>query len=141
MKIFFVMLLTMTSAAFAGETKYGDVVVSEIGTVYDGDTFFVNIASWPPIVGSHIGIRVNGVDTPEMKGDCQKEIQLARKAKQFTVNFLRTAKVVQLKNLKRDKYFRIVADVYGDGKNLTDALIKNGLGYEYYGATKKSWCN
>lgn len=47
-----------------------------------------------------------------MKGKCQKEKDLARLAKQFTVFKLRGAKVIELRNMQRGKYFRIVADVY-----------------------------
>ena len=140
MKIILSLLILLSPLAIAGEKHYGDAVISEIGTIYDGDTFYVNIKDWPPIVGDHIAVRVNGVDTPEMKGSCDKEIQLARKAKQFTVDFLRNSKKLELRNIARDKYFRIDADVYGDGKNLADELIKSGLGYEYHGATKQSWC-
>jgi micrococcal nuclease len=125
---------------WASEKHYGDAVVSEVSTIYDGDTFFANIKDYPPIAGDHIAIRVKGVDTPEMKGDCEREVELARKAKQFTVTFLRSAKTIQLKNLARDKYFRIDADVYSNGKSLAAELIKAGLGYEYYGGKKRSWC-
>ena len=46
-----------------------------------------------------------------------------------------------LRNTKRGKYFRIVADVYVDNKNLTDILISSGLGVAYDGGTKaKDWC-
>ncbi len=76
-----------------------------------------------------------------MKGKFPKEIQLARKVKQFTVAFLRNAKTIQLKNIAQDKYFRIDADVYADGKNLSAELIKQSLGYAYYGKTKQSWCS
>jgi endonuclease YncB( thermonuclease family) len=47
-------------------------------------------------------------------GKCDKEKQLARKAKQFPVEHLRTAKSITLKNIKRGKYFRLIADVYFD---------------------------
>ncbi len=140
MKIIISLLFLLSTTVFASEKHYGDVVISEVGTVYDGDTFYANVKEWPPIVGEHIGVRVNGVDTPEMKGDCPREIALARKAKQFTVTFLRSAKTIQLKRISRDKYFRIDADVYANGKSLADELIKAGLGYEYHGGTKKSWC-
>jgi len=46
-----------------------------------------------------------------------------------------------LHNLGRDKYFRVLADVMIDGKNLTDLLIKKGLGKPYDGGTKSSWCD
>ena len=57
--------------------QYGTVSVSKVISVYDGDTFRVNIDSLPPIVGKNIPIRVNGVDTPEIRGKCQYEKNLA----------------------------------------------------------------
>ena len=48
--------------------EYGNAVVSEVRSVYDGDTFKASIDSWPPIIGKSIGIRVAGIDTPEMRG-------------------------------------------------------------------------
>lgn len=125
----------------AAKQNYGTVTVDEVTSIYDGDTFRVNIFSYPGIVGEKMGIRVNGIDTPEMKAKCEKEKLLARKAKKFTVNFLRSSKIIELRNMQRGKYFRIVADVYGDGKNLTDELIKNNLGVKYDGGKKtKNWC-
>ncbi len=43
--------------------------------------------------------------------------------------------------MHRGKYFRIVADVYVDGKSLAESLIEANLGVPYYGKTKiKDWC-
>ena len=110
-------------------------------SIYDGDTFRVNIKGYPSIVGERVPIRINGVDTPEMRGKCVKEKTLAREAKQFTVSKLRDAKVIELRHMQRGKYFRIVADVYVDGNSLGDALINNHLAVTYDGGTKtKDWC-
>ena len=120
---------------------YENIRVSQITSVYDGDTFRVNINSYPPIIGERMAIRVSGVDTPELRGKCTQEKTLAREAKQFTVSKLRSAKVIELRNLQRGKYFRIVADVYVDSDNLANMLIKNNLGVPYNGGTKtKDWC-
>jgi len=55
---------------------------------------------------------------------------------------LTIAKVVELRNLQRGKYFRIVADVYADGINVGDQLINEGLAVPYDGGRKtKDWCN
>jgi endonuclease YncB( thermonuclease family) len=48
--------------------------------------------------------------------------------------------VLELRNIQRGKYFRIVAEVYVDGKSLTESLIAAGLGYRYHGGKKKAWC-
>ena len=66
---------------------------------------------------------------------------LARQAKQFVVAALRSAKVIELRNLRRGKYFRIVADVYVDGQSLAPMLIAKGLGVPYHGGRKtRPWC-
>ena len=40
---------------------------------YDGDTITFNLPGLHPIIGEKISIRVNGIDTPEIQGKCEKE--------------------------------------------------------------------
>ncbi len=142
MRILFLVLLIISTATLAKPINYGSAVVSEVTSIYDGDTFRANIKGWPPLIGQRMSIRVNGVDTPEMRGKCKEEKALARKAKQHTVHLLRTSTTIKLKNLKRGKYFRIVADVHADNQNLSESLIHAGLGVPYFGKTKtKNWCD
>ena len=68
--------------------EYGTAIVSKVISVYDGDTFRVDIDSLPPIVGKNIPIRLNGVDTPEIRGKCEHEKDLAIKARDFVRNKL-----------------------------------------------------
>tara|TARA_R110000850_G_scaffold148836_5_gene271204 strand:- start:15162 stop:15599 length:438 start_codon:yes stop_codon:yes gene_type:complete len=144
MRLLLLLLLIVSGSSYAVSIKdrnHGSLTVSEVTSIYDGDTFRANISGVHSLIGERIGIRVAGVDTPEMRGKCQKEKDLARKAKQVTVETLRSAKVIELRNTKRGKYFRIVADVYVDNKSLTDILISSGLGVAYDGGTKaKDWC-
>ncbi len=143
MKIIFLILLTFVilQAQSLKDIKFKDVVVDEVTSIYDGNTFRANINSYPDIIGKRMAIRINGIDTPEIKTKCIKEKKLARKAKQFTVSKLRNAKIIELRNIKRGKYFRIVADVYIDGINLAKQLIKKDLAVEYHGGKKvKDWC-
>ena len=136
-----ILLSTFVSTdAFAGQ-NYGSVVISKVTSVYDGDTFRANIPNYPPLIGENIGIRINGIDTPEIRGKCAKEISLAKDAQRFAEKTLRSAKVVELRNLQRGKYFRIVADVYADGVNVGDELVKESLAVVYDGGKKvKDWC-
>ncbi|MEX2962859.1 thermonuclease family protein [Microbulbifer sp. TYP-18] len=112
----------------------------EVVSIYDGDSFTANVPGWPDIVGKRIGVRVKGVDTPELRGKCQAEKELARKAKQFAVTLLRGAQEVRLEEIERDKYFRLLAEVWVDGKRLDQLLITAGLGYEYHGGKRRNWC-
>ena len=146
MKKTFTVILLLISAfcVEAGSLKdkiYGNVVVSDITSVYDADTFRVNIKGFPEIIGHRVPIRVNNIDSPEIKGSCPQEKKLAREAKQFTVGMLRSGRVVELRNMKRGKYFRIVADVFVDGQSLGEHLVVKGLAVRYDGGKKtKDWC-
>lgn len=134
-------VLFPASSAVSASVSYGSVTISEITSVYDGDTFKVNIQSFPPIIGNKIGVRIKDIDTPEIRGKCDKERELALEAKRFTKEVLLSARVVELRNMQRGKYFRVVADVFVDGKSLGDMIIKHGLAVTYSGGTKvHSWC-
>ena len=122
-------------------TEYGTAIVSKVISVYDGDTFRVDIDSLPPIVGKNIPIRLNGIDTPEIRGKCQYEKDLAIKARDFVRNKLANAKEIRLTKLQRGKYFRVVADVMIDGVSLEQELLDNKLAYKYTGGKKSSWCD
>ncbi|MGB0765867.1 MAG: thermonuclease family protein [Luminiphilus sp.] len=136
-------LLFMTLPTLAASIKdriYGQATVSEVTSIYDADTFRVNIADWPHVVGERIPIRVVGVDAPEIRGKCEREKKRARAAKQFTVDFLRSARSIELRNIKRGKYFRLLAEVWVDGKNLSEELIRAGHARPYDGGTRGGWC-
>jgi len=139
--LLFICLLPSISFAQSIKDKvYGSVVVDEVTSVYDGDTFRVNINAWPGIVGQRIPVRVLGIDTPEMRGKCKFEKNLAREAKKATVQSLRAAKKIELRGIKRGKYFRVLANVYVDGKSLANILINKKLAVKYSGGTKINWC-
>jgi len=135
------LLLLATPTAINASPNYGSTFISGITSVYDGDTFRANIADYPPIVGENIGIRINGIDTPEMKGKCNRESALAKFAQEHTEKTLLSAKVIELRNMKRGKYFRIVADVYVDGVNLGEQLVNQGFAVIYDGqSSRRDWC-
>jgi len=136
-----VLVIVLLSSLAQAAPQYGTVTVSKVINVYDGDTFRVNIDSLPPIVGKNIAIRVNGVDTPEIRGKCQYEKNLALKARDFVRDRLANAKEIKLINLQRGKYFRVVANVMVDGVSLERELLDNELAYEYSGGKKLSWCD
>jgi len=143
MKPIIILLLLFTNQCFAvslKDTSYGSVIVSEVTSIYDADTFRVNINEWPDIVGRRMSVRVNGIDAPEIRGKCKVEKRLARIAKQFTVKLLRSGKLIELRNIKRGKYFRLLADVYIDNVSLSGELINNHHARVYDGGTKSNWC-
>lgn len=120
---------------------YGNFNDVEYISNYDGDTIKVNIKGLHPLIGKGITIRVNGIDTPEMKGDCETSKIMAKEAKSVVQNLLSSSKKIDLVNCKRGKYFRIVADVIADNINIGNLLLVKGLAVKYDGTTKKqNWC-
>lgn len=107
-----------------------------IASVYDGDTFKINLNCSLAVYCEKVPVRARGVDCPEIKGKTEREKRLAQQAKAFTKNFLDNGPI-SLSNCGRDKYFRLLCDVTNaQGQNLADELIKHDLGYKYYGGTK-----
>jgi len=110
---------------------------------YDADTITVNIPNTHPLLGKEANIRVYGIDTPEIRTKNLCEKKLAKEGKAVVEAMLKKAKTINLVNVKKGKYFRVLADVEIDGVSLSKFLLKNGYGYKYLGKTKKviNWCN
>ena len=74
-------------------------------------------------------------------GKCDQEKLLARKAQAFTQGILEEAKQVELVDMRRDKYFRVLAGIRADGRDIARQLIEAGLAVPYNGGTKTAnWC-
>lgn len=108
-----------------------------LASVYDGDTFRVHLACKYGVFCKTIPIRVRGVDCPEIKGGSAETKALAKQAKAFTKNFLKSGKIL-LRNCGRDKYFRLLCDVKVNGQNLGEELLKAGHAIPYDGGTKEN---
>ncbi|MCD6006921.1 thermonuclease family protein [Halomonas sp. IOP_31] len=112
--------------------NYGSARVSEVTSIYDGDTFRANIEGWPAIIGERVPVRIMGIDTPELRSRCstetgkEREKRLAREAKQFTVARLRGADEIVLEHLDRGSFFRVLAEVRVDGESLGESLMAAG---------------
>lgn len=109
---------------------------------HDGDTITVDIPGIHPLIGKNIGVRVRGLDTAEVstKNLCEKRV--GKFTKEQVEVLLKKAKRIDLVNVSREKYFRILADVKIDGKSLSEHLLKSGLAYSYDGGKKRppDWC-
>lgn len=127
--------LHKTGAVENGETLRN----VSIASVYDGDTFKINLNCSFAVYCEKVPVRVRGVDCPEIKGKTKKEKALAQKAKAFTKEFL-SQKPITLTDCGRDKYFRLLCSVTdAGGRDLAEELIRRGLGYAYNGGKKKDW--
>ena len=118
----------------------------KIVSVYDGDTFKVNLPCNFPIFCRNISVRVKNIDTPELKTQNKCEKAAAKRAKKLTQDFLSGGNII-LKNCERDKYFRLLCEVkreiiFNEETELSVLLLKNKLAYKYSGGTKQktNWC-
>ena len=117
-------------------------------SVYDGDTFTVNLPDTIPDVFSHeISVRVRHIDTAEMKGSNKCEREMAEKAKVAATTLLKNAKKIDLEDVGRDKFFRILSQVVittTEGKIivLSQYLLNNNYAVPYEGEMKQitNWC-
>jgi micrococcal nuclease len=107
-------------------------------SVHDGDTIIVDIVNWPPIIGHHIPIRVKGIDTPELNDKSARVRTLALKAKDFLSSKIGSSHI-ELRNIERDKYFRLDAEIYANGSNVGELLLAKGMAKRYDGGKKPDW--
>ena len=108
--------------------------------VIDGDTVLVRARIW---LGQEVEtrVRLDGVDTPELRGKCPAARRLAREAHAFVQARVGGRQVI-LRDIQYGKYAgRVVARIQTpDGDDLADVLIAAGLGHAYGGAARAPWC-
>ena len=126
---------------------YGSVRVDEITSFYDGDTFRAQINDWPPVIGERIPVRIAGINAPERRSRCdteaekERERQLAVDARIYLVERLRGADTIELRQIERGSFFRIIAEVWADGENVGQEMIEEGYALPYVeGAGGRAWC-
>ena len=115
------------------------ITEGEVIHVYDGDT--ITIVSKLPYDASPLyrfSVRLAGIDTAEIKGKTDREKELAQEAK-CALQKLILNKVVALKNLKTEKYGRVLADVYLGDLHVNQWLLDNKYAIQYSGGTKTNW--
>lgn len=110
----------------------------KLSRLIDGDTFSVDLSCAHDVFCKDISVRVKNIDTPELRSKNPKEREAARKAKQFTKEFLEAGQV-DLLNCSRDKYFRLLCDVTVEGKDFATAILKTKLARPYNGGKKQKW--
>jgi len=135
-------LLPLAGTSLAGKSSSSYYNVSYIAN-YDGDSIRFDIPDTPAIVGENMTIRLLGIDTAELKkSKCEQERKTALLAKNRVHSLLKDAKVINLHRVARGKYFRILADIEFDGKDLAAILLEEKLAVPYFGGTRDhDWCN
>lgn len=109
--------------------------------VYDGDT--ITIASRVPNLKNSLvyrfSVRLNGIDCPEIKSkDCEEKAIANLVKKKLSDKIF--GKVVNLKNIKLEKYGRLLAEVYCGDIHINQWLLDTNCAIRYDGGTKKQIC-
>ena len=132
--------LSLPSCLFANDRIPGPVfgVVTE---VVDGDTVKVDAKPWPGTV-MQVSVRLNGIDTPQIRGRCDFEKEAAQVARRRLADLAPPGTPVRLENIAHDKYAgRVDANLFlPDGVNPAVTLLNEGLGRPYDGGTRQGWC-
>jgi len=115
------------------------ITTGQVIKVYDGDT--ITVANRLNIVNDdtmyRFSVRLNGIDTPEIRGHTEDERHAAIIARDaLAVRILH--KHVEIRNVKQEKYGRLLADVYIKNENINKWLLDEGYAVKYDGGTKKS---
>lgn len=127
------------SEARAAEVMPGPYQVSSY-SVYDGDTFKAHVRIW---LGQTIdmSIRIDGIDTPEIRTKCLSEKAQGLVAK-ATLETLFKGQKIELHNIRYGKYAaRVLATVTVNGENVADVLIQQGVARPYQGGKREGWCD
>jgi len=114
-------------------------VSAVVERIVDGDTIDVRAHIW---LGQTLTVRVRieGVDTPEMRSSCAEERQLAITARDYLRRRL-LDKEVTLLRVVYDKFGgRVRAELVDAEGSIAQGLLSAGLARAYRGEARAPWC-
>ncbi|MFT4151398.1 MAG: thermonuclease family protein [Paracoccaceae bacterium] len=104
-------------------------------SVVDGDTVVLSCASGTGRA------RLTGFDAPELfSPQCPAEYLAAQKAKWGLRHMLFTARDIAIRPQGRDRYDRLLVEVWLDGTPLAQRMEQAGLARAYSGGRRGGWC-
>ena len=120
MKSIIILLFTLfTNCIVHSQTQIPKTFQAKVVGIKDGDTFKVLYNN------SEITIRLNHIDCPEKNQPYGKNA----KWKASDLCFGKMVKIVS--NGKKDRYKRLIAEVYFNNININKELVKNGLAWHF----------
>lgn len=142
------LLLLVMGTAVQGAT-YGNLELqkAEVVAVHDGDTLTITLPEIPKVFGERIGLRLDGIDAPELNSTCPdlharfRERQRAVEARDFLKRQIEISHDLVVVNVGRDKYFRLLGRVFADGVDLSELMLASGFAKPYDGGKKEGWCD
>ena len=130
--------LFLSHDAKAKDLLVGPYTVTNID-VYDGDTFKGDVKIWPNLT-VRVGVRISGINTPEIRGKCEDEKELAKEARDKLITLL--VAPVRIWHIYNGKYAgRVIANVSTEKGDIALAMIDSGHARMYLGkGPRKGWC-
>ena len=104
--------------------------------VYDGDT--ITVAAKLPFAESPIyrfSVRLRSIDSPEIRGESRRECQLAIQARD-ALHKLIFGKIIEIRNNGKEKYGRLLADIYYNDIHINKWMVGQGYAVPYNGGKK-----
>lgn len=111
-----------------GEVANFEASSKALRNIYDGDTF-------------NLAFRLAHIDTPEIKGKCDAEKDLAIQARDYTRAFLKDSGSLTITVVDVGYYGRPIVEVRSARGYLNDLLLKSGLAQPYIRGKKIDWCH
>lgn len=110
---------------------------AKVERVIDGDTISVSLPDVPSVF-SPIGVRIQGIDSPELHSKKPCERREAVRAK-IALQSLVSSHRVDLLYCSRDKFFRLLCRVSVQKQDIAEYMLSNQLARSYYGERKSGW--
>ena len=126
----------LASPALAREP--GPALEAKVVRVVDGDTLKVRLLGRMPRCFRAQSVRLRHCDAPELHDKRPEIAAKAQQAKAFVATRVAPGMHLTLRDVGREKYGRLLADVDVHGENLCRALLDAGLAVPYEGG-KRSW--
>lgn len=138
--VVFIYILLIVYPVSAQNASVGPLSVpADVVRVYDGDTITVDAHPWPGMT-IRTGVRLRGIDTPEIKGKCASEKAAAIVARDRMAVLV--GEKVLLENVTPDKYGgRVDATVMTSSGDAGAILISENLARPYAGGKRQGWCD
>ncbi len=133
-------VLLFLLALGVGKAQAQSTLPAVVLRVIDGDTFVAKVMPLPDTT-REVTVRVMDLDTPEFRGECAEEREMAQAAKLRAAELLTGRFRLEVPEARAfDKFGRLLARVrLEDGRYLAGVLIREGLGRRWTGR-RESWC-
>jgi endonuclease YncB( thermonuclease family) len=118
----------------------GRTLPARVHRIYDGDSCYVTVAMDDTAVPVTFKARLNGIDTPELRGASAAEKACGIIARNRLRELLPETLIVCAVCGTWDKYGRVLVDLYlADGTSVNRLLVAEGLAVPYDGGRRTPW--